>query len=209
MNFPGLVLLTALTLAWAPAWAEKTTLYRWVDEHGKVHYGDFIPSPQADLGHSELDSQGNVKRRVERTRLSPAEQQQKAAERLKMEEERRREAEQNRHDNALLSTYVNVAEIDLARDRSIALENQTLHGLQFLLKSATEKFETADKKIKQDEILDQPPPRGLVQLRKEAGSDIALYKTLIDQREKIIAELTARFAADRKRFLELKESFHR
>ena len=209
MNFPGLVLLIACTLAWMPARAEKTTIYHWTDDYGKVHYGDNIPSGQSDLGHSELNNQGQVTRKVERTRLSPAEQQQKAAKRLKEEEEKRREAEQNRHDNALISTYVNVAEIDLARDRSISLENKTLNGLQSLLNSAMEKFATADKKIRQDEILDQIPPRVLVQIRKEASSDIALYKTLLEQREKIIAELSARFVADRKRYLELKERLHR
>jgi len=209
MNFPGLVLMIACTLAWVPARADSTTIYHWTDDHGKVHYGDNIPSSQADLGHSELDSHGNLRRKVERTRLSPAEQQQKAEQRLKFEEEKRREAEQNRHDNALISTYANVAEIDLARDRSISLENQTLNGLQSLLNSAMDKFASADKKIRQDEILDQIPPRGLLQLRKEAGSDIALYKTLLEQREKIIAELSARFVADRTRYLELKERLHR
>lgn len=204
MTPPRLLLLASLCLA-TPAWSAPPVTYKWTDEHGKVHYGDSIPAHQSDLGHKELDSMGRVKNKVERTRLSPAEKQQRVAEELKRKQAEREEAEQNRHDRALMSTYVNVGEIDLARERAIALETQQLTGLQTLLNKALEKHATASRQLARAEAMDQNPPRGLLDMRHEADLDISHYKILVAQREKIIAEQKAKFDADRKRYLELRE----
>ena len=210
MNRLGLIFVAVSALAWQPVLAaDKATTYRWVDESGKVHYGDSIPASQADLGHKELDSLGRTRATVERTRLSPAERQQKAEQELRHQEEKRREAEQNRHDHALLSTYTGVDEIDLARDRAIALEGQQLKGLQAELNLAQDKYATANKKITQSEALDQIPSANLVRMRKEASVSMAQYKALIEQREKIIAQLKAQYEADKKRYIELKANLAR
>jgi hypothetical protein len=202
MTAAGLILLTSLSLACPSAWS---AMYKWTDEHGKVHYGDSIPAQESDLGHKELDNLGRVRNKVERTRLSPAEKQQRVAEELQRKRAQREEAEQNRHDRALMSTYADVGEIDLARERALALEMQQLNGLQNLLNKALEKHASAHKQITRAEALDQVPSRNLVDMRREADLDISHYKILVAQREKIIAEQKARFEADRKRYLELRQ----
>ena len=56
-------LLVILTLIWSTA--VYSGLYRWVDEAGKVHYGDRIPPAYAQNGHTKLYKNGLTKERVE------------------------------------------------------------------------------------------------------------------------------------------------
>lgn len=43
---PGVLLIGSLALAWPAACAGD--IYRWVDEHGRVHYGDRAPANDAE-----------------------------------------------------------------------------------------------------------------------------------------------------------------
>ncbi|TXT18649.1 MAG: hypothetical protein FD132_2033 [bacterium] len=109
---PALLVLASLVM---PGAAQAQTTYRWVDEQGRVHYGDVMPSKDAGLGNVELDKQGRVKKETPRTRLSPEERARLEAEERRREEARRLEEARQRRDRALVTTYVNEAEIDLAR----------------------------------------------------------------------------------------------
>lgn len=201
--------LLALCLALLiPALAQATT-YRWVDEHGKVHYGDVMPSQQSGRGHSELDKQGRVTREAERTRLSPAERQAREAALASQEEARRREDQRRRHDRALLTTYVNEQEIDLVRDRALELEALRLRGYKARLNAAAEKLTYANGQIAQYERAGQMPPRPFTQMRDEAMADLAQTGELIRQREVAMEEVRQRFDADKARFRELQASQRR
>ena len=114
--------------------------YRWVDTQGKVHYGDVLPSQSTGLGHEELDKQGRVIRQTPRTLLTPEERRCRAAEAAARKEQLRRAEDQQRHDRALLSSYSNEGEIDLARNRALELENLTLKGLQTRLDNSSAKL---------------------------------------------------------------------
>ena len=101
------VLLTAVGLAQG-APADKPSAYRWVDEHGVVHYGDHIPPEYANRETAVLNSQGVEIRRRE----AP-----KTPEQLAEEERRRQEAlRQKQHDYFLLTTYTSVKDIEALRD---------------------------------------------------------------------------------------------
>lgn len=133
--------LTLAVLLAAPAcWAD---MYRWVDEHGAVHYSDSIPPRYSGVGHEELDSQGRVVKNVAGAPRT-------AAERKRHEEEEAQEAaqataarEQQRRDAALAATYDSTAEIDRARDRALAQEQAQIDGLQVLGKQSQSASESA------------------------------------------------------------------
>ena len=202
LNSMRIVLATLLILIAGPALA---TTYRWVDEKGKVHYGDVMPKQQSGLGHQELDKQGRVVKETPRTLLTPEERRRRDEETAAREEHLRRVEAQQRHDRALLSTYADESEIDLARDRALELEKLTLTGLQARLDSSAAKLSQANAQLAQFRAGRVAPPANILQMRDEAQAELAHIGEAMRQREKIMNDLKQRFEADKTRLLELLE----
>ncbi len=205
----SILLLSACLALLSGGPAHAGTTYRWVDEQGKVHYGDYIPSRDSGLGSVELDKQGRVKKENPRTRLSPAERRQMEEERQRKEAARQAEERQQRHDRALLTTYVSEAEIDLTRDRALDIEVANLRGLRARMNAAAEKLAYANGQINQYAQSGQSAPRTFVQMRDEAQGELALLGELIRKRELAMEDIKASYEADKLRFRELKGSMRR
>ena len=94
----------------APATTSKT--YRWVDDKGVIHYGDFIPPEYSQGSTAELNSHGVAVKEYP-ARLSPAEQ---AAAQARDEVD----AKLKQHDRFLLSTYTSAHDIEQLRDERLA-----------------------------------------------------------------------------------------
>jgi hypothetical protein len=127
------LLAAGLSLAcFALAYAAPTSstangphVYRWVDEHGVVHYGDRVPPQYAQQEASVLNGQG-----VEVGRLNaektPAEQQAAAREQDALQR-------QKQHDDFLLTTYTSVHDIEALRDERLELlKGQRLAAEQYI-----------------------------------------------------------------------------
>lgn len=196
-------LLFQLSLLLLAGVAQAAT-YRWVDEQGKVHYGDAIPQQEYGMGHQELDKQGRVRKEAPRTRLTPEERKRREAAAAEREEAKRRADEQRRHDRSLLSSYTSEEEIDLVRDRALELEALNLKGLKIRLNQAADKLAYANGQIAGHEARKEPVPKTFQQMREEAQADLARVGELIRQREQAVVELKARYEADKLRFRELR-----
>src|SRR5690349_13314121 len=109
----GLGLLAASLVVPAQA-----AMYKWVDEKGHVQYGDSIPPQYRNQNSEELNKRGVVTKKGEAA-LTPEQIKAKADEDARMKVQKQKEAEQQRHDNALLATYTDEKEIDLKRDREL------------------------------------------------------------------------------------------
>jgi len=197
---PAVLVLASLGM---PGVVQAQTTYRWVDEQGRVHYGDVMPSKDAGLGNVELDKQGRVKKETPRTRLSPEERARLEAEERRREEARRLEQARQRRDRALVTTYVNEAEIDLARDRALEQEEANLKGLSIRHKAATDKLAAANAQLA-PRAGGQAAPRAAVQMRDEARAELANLESLIAQRERAKEDIRQRYEADKLRFRELR-----
>lgn len=179
-------------------------MYRWVDQNGKVQYSDVMPSNQAGQGHTELDKQGRVVKEVRRSAMTAEERQRRNEAAQRQEEIKRKQIEQERHDMALLSTYANVNEIALARDRAIELENLNIRGLQTRMDRAAEKLAEANVQISRLRRSGKPAPSSYAQMRDEAQNELARISAAMNQRLKAVDDIRQRFQDDEKRFLELK-----
>ncbi len=182
----------------------QAATYRWVDEQGKVHYGDVIPPQESGLGNVELDKQGRVKKENPRTRLSPEERRRMEEERIRIEEAKLQADIQRRRDRALLTTYVSEAEIDLTRDRALEQEISNVKGLNARMKSASEKLAYATGQLGQYANSGKTAPRTFIQMRDEAQRELAQLGKLVEQRELAMEEIKTRYEADKLRFRELK-----
>lgn len=92
-------------------------IYKWVDSKGETHYGHTIPPEYADRDRYEIDKTGRI---VKKTDILNADERvaNRAAEAKQLEAEERAR-DRNLRDKALLNTYSNVKEIDLARARNL------------------------------------------------------------------------------------------
>jgi hypothetical protein len=198
----GILLAASLI---ASAATQAGTTYRWIDENGKVQYGDVMPSNQAGQGHSELDTQGRVVKEIKRTRLTPEERKRQAEAAARDAEEKHKQLEQRRHDMALLSTYASAKEIELAQSRAIELENLNIRGLQTRMDTAAAKLSFANANLQRYSSARLAAPAGYVQMRNEALAELAQISESLRQRNQAIEDIRLRYQEDAKRFLELKE----
>lgn len=109
--------------------------YKWVDEHGKTHYGDTIPAQYAGQGTSEMDKKGLI---IKKTPAALSPDQRKAQEDALASQkvEALKVMERSRKDKALLNTYSTEQEIDMARDRNLTQIDLAAQSDQVRQKSA-------------------------------------------------------------------------
>lgn len=121
-----------LALIFCPGAEAK--LFKWIDEHGNTHYGESIPPEYAAKEKDLPSNSGKKSRNIEI--MSPEIIQEKKEVAARKEAARKEMEEKKRHDIMLLNTYSSEEEIDLARDRSVALVNARIESIDILLKSS-------------------------------------------------------------------------
>lgn len=186
--------------------------FKCVNEKGVTLIGDTPPEGCERVVMYEIGPTGRVLRKIDPT---PTPDQQKAyaenAEKRRAAE--RADAEQKRKDIALLNTYSNEKEIDVARDRNI----EPIRGR---IKSGQNRIETLDKRMKEiddemefykagkskkkDDSKPVSPPIGLVNDRERVQKEKESLVASIAASEKEIVAMKERYEADKARFNELK-----
>ena len=86
--------------------------YKWIDEKGVTHYGDYVPPEYAKRERAVLNEEGVVIRRLDAEKTA----EQRAAE----ARQQRDIASRQQHDKFLLTTYTSVRDIESLRDQRLA-----------------------------------------------------------------------------------------
>ena len=193
------LMLVALALALAPL--ARATTYKWVDDHGVVHYTDKMPPEAIDKGRVELNKQGIPVKKVD---PAPSIEQRRAvqaeAERLK-ETSKEREATERR-DRALLQSYTSESEIDLARSRALATIDSQLQSSQAYLAQLTRRRAELDSK--KTALGDKPSPPALERELESIQSELAKHEAFVSEKKQEVANVTARYDSDKQRWRELR-----
>lgn len=180
----------------------EATLYKWVDEKGTTHYDQTIPPEYAEQSTVQINRKGRIeKRRVVET---AAERQNNEAIHAKKLAEETALRENKRRDSALLNTYTNEQEIDLARDRSLQQVESRQHSFSTLLESA--KSSRAELLKEQENFNKQQRkiPLSLLEDIRESEARVAKIEKDLDQSTQELVTVKNKFAADKQRFKELK-----
>ena len=208
MPRPALFLLLALACAAGSVSAQNSrdsdkgsVAYRWVDEHGVVHYGDSIPPKYARNSREILNSQGVEIGRVDAEK-SPAQ--------LAVEEraEAKRVA-QKQHDYFLLSTYTSVKDIESLRDERLSqLEAQQTAARQYV-QSLQSRLTSLQDHAQQFKPYSSSPsaqrmPDDLAQELVQTLNEVLVQNQAIQARADQEAQVKAQFQSDIDRFEELK-----
>ena len=207
MKTKKLCLLLALSLA-APA---AHAAFKCTDEKGRTHVGDTPPPGCANVVMYEVTKGGTVIRKIE---PSLTEEQVKA--RAEAEEKARLEekaaAEQKRKDAALLATFANEKEFDVARDRNIEPLKQRIiqseersKEIDKRIKTVKEEMEfyTAGKKKGAEKGKHDPAITMKSELERLNDEKVQIARA-IEGYKKEIAEIGTKFDADKQRWVEIK-----
>ncbi len=192
----GVLLAASLAM---PAFAQQkkpsSRMYKCVDEAGKVHYSD---GPDTDCSKgSELNRHGVV---VKKPGDKPATQPKQA----KGDPKRVELATAERRDRALMATYLTEADIDAARDRSLAIPLQSIKGLEGKLEKANN--DLFDLKKHADTLASQqkPLPPDLIEDVQIKQKQVAVLETELMRKKANAEAIRARFESDKQRYRELK-----
>ena len=133
----------AMVVAGTGVWAAGT--YKWVDDQGVVHYSDKAPPDVPSKGETVLDKQGREVQKIDPP-LTPAQLKAKAEEDERQRAQAKAKDDQARKDRALMQSYTNEEEIDIARQRAVST-------IEAQIKSA--QAYTADLTLQQKSIAQQ------------------------------------------------------
>lgn len=193
----------AILLAAAPA-AQAQKIICWKDNTGKViGCGDRVP-PEFQKNESKRLDSGGITRQTtvsaEEAARQKAEADKKAA--LKLEEDRRI-AEQRRQDTALVNTYTSAGEIDVRRDRELQVVDLQIQQLKAAVKGAVDAHTAQKNRYATFEKRGKVPDNVKDDLRLAAEEEERV-KTRIADKEKDKERITASYAQQKARFIELK-----
>lgn len=205
-------MLRALPLLIALAWvagsasaqnAAKGITYRWVDEHGVVHYGDTIPPKYARNSREILNSEGVEIGHVDAEKTAG----QRAAE-AKAEERR---VAQQQHDYFLLGTYTSVKDIESLRDERLSQIQAQQSAAQQYVESLQSRLDSLQGRAKQFKPYSTRPdaprmPDDLAQELVHTLNEVRLQNQAMQARDQQEAEVRSQFQSDIERFKQLKAS---
>ncbi len=188
----GLVVALALTVPIA-ALAQS---YRCVDKDGRKHYGATIPAPCVGLTVEQLSPQGSVMRRIEPPPRGEAVAEKDAdAQRKRGEDSAARDAA--RRNRALLETYGSDKDIEQARTRALA-ENQNA-TLDVEGRIAGLRKRVADH----DRYASVNAPAKPAEEIERARADLKAQEALLATKQREAGVINARYDEDARRFREL------
>ena len=174
------------------------TLYKWVDESGKVHYSD-APPLQTPRSLAELDRQGSVTRAVE----TPQERAAREAREAAAQAEAARQRYQARYDKGLLESYQSPSELRAEREKQLAIQQSILNGLLNDRKTLQQNIAQQTRQIEAQQKSGQPVQptlsANLGVLRQQAAN----LEAAIISRQAEIASQTKKMQYDLERYRQL------
>jgi len=172
----------------------EAALFKWVDDNGETHYGEVVPPEYANKDRVQFDDKGHViKAKQADPNTNPA---------VGNSAEQKAALEQRRKDKALLNTYSNEKEIDLARDRNLQLVEARIKNIVEMQKSAQEDLDSYRKEAKEVGA-GKAIPASIQADISTAENRIAKLKQDMDSAKAKADSVRAAFEADKARYREL------
>ena len=176
-------------------------LYKWTDERGIVHYSDQLPPDAVNRANYQLNGQGQTVKKTEPARVVVQQLPKNDTEDQKLREAQRERMVALRRDKALIESYANEGEIDLAKSRAIATIDGQLQSAENLV---------AQMAKRREELVNQeatyaprPVPGGIKREIETLDVELGRQKEYIDVKKKESTSIAARYDADKLRFREL------
>ena len=180
----------------------EAKLFKWVDDNGVTHYDEIIPPEYANKDKDSLNKAGMIEKRPEK--MDPATLRAKEEAEQKMQVEKQAAMEQQRRDNALLNTYSNESEIDLALDRSLLLINARIDSNKMLLSSSQAALDDLQKESDRRIKGGKKVPVSLANDIAKTETKVAKYTAELSKSEDELNVVKTRFGREKELYRKLK-----
>jgi hypothetical protein len=176
-------------------------LYKWTDERGVVHYSDQMPPDVVNRASFQLNRQGITVGKTEQAKpVTRVVKDESEEQRARLAERERLIAQ--RRDKALIESYSNEREIELAKTRAVAtIEGQVESAQSFVAQMQKRRDELESQKVT---FAPRPVPGTIDREIETIDGEVARQKDFIAGKRKESATVGARYDADRQRFRELR-----
>lgn len=194
-------LLFALVASLGLVLPAHAKMYKWVDDKGTTHYGETIPPEYANRDRTELNKAGRVIKKEEV--LTPEERRAKEQADIQKRTDEAASLERKRRDKALVNTFSNTNEIELARSRSLQQVDARLNSINAQLKLAADNLAGLKQEAASRTAAGKKIPASL---QEDLAESEVRQKKLNDDLSKANAEkaeVNARYDADKARYKEL------
>lgn len=197
-----LILLGTAAACVVPGTAHARKTYCCVNGQGRNVCGDILPQECYGRAHREVSEHGVTLRHIDAP-LTAGQRAQRDAEKEIKRQEAIAAKELQRQNEALLNTYANEKDVDFMRDRALG-------AVSVAAKEVEAKYAEALKRKKklEDELefyMKKPAPGNLKEQVKINETELKTLQAAVEAKKQEMAQVTARFAEEKKRFLELKE----
>lgn len=200
-----LVQTTLAVVLLATSVAEAARLYKWTDEHGKVHYGDKVPPEYAKQERKVLNEQG-----VQVDTLDAAKTPEQIAEEERLAEQRREQeriaAERAAHDRMLLATFTTEDDMVMTRDGKIAAIDGVMRVTRGRIENLEQNLSDMTREAADLERAGKPIPDNLHEQIRGARGQIQRYLDYVAGKRREQEAIREQFEADIRRFRELKSA---
>ena len=203
-------LITVLTCLLLPlaAFAQGGATYSWVDDEGITHFGDSIPAEYADKPKEVINEHGVIVGHIQGKKTAEEIAAEKAAKELQMQAELQRRADQ-----ALLSTYINVAEIEMHRDRRVELFQAQARVTELYLRNLDRRLAELKGEAGRYKPYNSDPDAAtigpdLIEDIEDTESSISRHKANLKKFQSEERQIIERFEGDIQRFMILKGLTH-
>jgi hypothetical protein len=191
------LLATAVAVVAVPV---RAATYKWVDENGVVHYTDKMPPEAVNKGVVQLNKQGVPIKKTEAA-LTPEQRRAQEAAEAQRREAAKVEAERERRDRALLSSYTTEAEIDLARQRALSTIDSVVHSARAYGEQLTRRKHEAE--IRKASYDTGKVPLALERELEGIDRELARQNELLELKKRETDAVIAKYDAEKRRWREL------
>ncbi len=189
-------------LTMALSLSAEAKLYKWVDDKGRTHYGEVIPPEYANAERDSLKKSGILEKRPEKADPEAIRAKEEADQKKKFDNQSL--VEQKRRDSALLNTYSNEKEIDLALERSLVLINARIDSNKMLLKTSQETLAGHNKEVESRAKEGKKAHASLTKDITLTETRVAKYTTALVKSEEDLVLVKTRFENEKTLYRKLK-----
>lgn len=195
------ILITATALLLAAPFLAQAQSFRCVGKDGRKYYGSTIPSECLGVPVEQLNKEGMVIKRIdpegdEKARAA------KAAGDAKKREQAAAAKEQSRRNRALLATYSNERDIEVARERALADNAKATQEVETRIAEIRKRQAGYQKELEFYKGKNKAPEK-LADDMQNAEMELKAQQELLETKKRDAETINAKYDADKKRYLEL------
>jgi len=203
MNKRAIILVVYSCIIMMTIGVAAERLYRYKDKSGKVVVSSILPPEVSQDGYDIVTEMGVVIKTVA-PRKTKAQLEAELREKERLDEEARKQKEQDQLDSILLNSYTDIADIERARDRELVSKQRDVMLLKQNIRRLTRMLEDTQKRAARDERLGREISKAIQKDINTFKRRIASEDTEVDKVMENRARIKQRYNSSIIRFNELK-----